>query len=70
MSRKVVLPVRNNTTEGFELVEKLEDELTAEDKKYLEKKAKLQAEAGNEEKLEKLLREYLKKQPEPDESAE
>lgn len=70
MSRKLVLPIRNNTTEGFELTEVFEQDLTAEDKKYLEKKAKLQSEPGNEEKLEKLLRDYLKKQPEPEESAE
>lgn len=70
MSRKVVLPVRNESTEGFELIEVFEQDLTTEDKKYLEKKAKLQSEPGNEEKLEKLLRDYLKKQPEPEESAE
>lgn len=70
MSRKVVLPFRNDTTEGFEMGEKFEEELTAEDKKYLEKKAKLQEEPGNEEKLQKLLLDYVKKQPEPEENAE
>lgn len=66
MNDRVFLPVRNNTTEGFEMVEKFVDDLTAEDQKYLSQKAKLQQDPGNEEKLRKLLDKYLDKQPEPD----
>lgn len=64
---RVILPVRNNTQEGFELKEKFVKDLTKQDETYLAKKAKLQAELGNEEKLEKLLHDYLDKLPEPEE---
>lgn len=67
---RVILPVKNDTEEGFELREKFQVDLTDADKKYLEKKAKLQAEPGNEEKLEKLLQDYVKKQPDPETNAE
>lgn len=63
---RVILPVRNTTLEGFELKEKFVKDLTKQDEKYLEQKAKLQAEPGNEDKLDKLLHDYLDKLPEPE----
>lgn len=67
---RVILPVKNDSEEGFELQEKFQVDLTDADKKYLEKKAKLQQEPGNEEKLQKLLLDYVKKQPDPETNAE
>lgn len=59
MSKKVILPVPNDTTEGFELKEVLFTELTKADTKYLEKKAELQQELGNEDELKELLIKYI-----------
>jgi hypothetical protein len=59
MSRKFVLPVPNATMEGFEMKTVLENQLTDRDREYLEKKAELQKELGNEQELDKLLQEYV-----------
>ena len=70
MSRKFVLPVANESTEGFELKVFLEEQLTDFDYQYLEAKAELQQEPGHEQELTDLLQQYLEAKQEEKQEAD